>query len=74
VAATSSPPRFVSLAQSHPNHPLVSTITGSRGFLIVILVLLYCLLQILKEIEGDLSGFKCGLAHLFCMYRYTYLN
>jgi hypothetical protein len=24
-------------------------------------------LQILREIEGDLSGFKCGLAHFFRM-------
>lgn len=27
--------------------------------------------QIAKEIEQDLSGFKCGLAHLFCEYIYN---
>jgi hypothetical protein len=28
----------------------------------------YFFFQIAKEIEQDLSGFKCGLAHLFCQY------
>jgi hypothetical protein len=31
-------------------------------------------LQILREIEGDLAGFKCGLAHFFRMLTHiTYL-
>jgi hypothetical protein len=27
-----------------------------------------CLHQIVNEIRNDLSEFKCGMAHLFCMY------
>lgn len=50
-------------------HRLARTIQGVILLLIAILSFLCRVLQVLREIEGDLSGFKCGLAHLFRMYR-----
>uniref|UniRef100_A0A453NPH8 Secondary thiamine-phosphate synthase enzyme n=1 Tax=Aegilops tauschii subsp. strangulata TaxID=200361 RepID=A0A453NPH8_AEGTS len=71
AAATSSPPRFIR-PQSHPSrsspHRLVRKIQGFILLLIAILLLLCRALQVLREIEGDLSGFKCGLAHLFLQH------
>jgi hypothetical protein len=65
----------LNLTRAAPHlHRIVRAIPDFSFFLTAILLFLYRVLQILREIEGDLSGFKCGMAHLFCMYRYTYLN
>jgi len=34
----------------------------------------WCTCQILKDVEQDLSGFKCGLAHFFCKWSTYYAN
>jgi hypothetical protein len=72
------------LPPHHPQGPIRALSTLTRGlsyshFVALVLRFPYLMflrvaLQILREIEGDLAGFKCGLAHFFRMLTHiTYL-
>jgi hypothetical protein len=62
VAATSSPRRW---APPFPPYSFELSVGCGDGDVSIILP---CLHQIVNEIRNDLSEFKCGMAHLFCMY------
>jgi hypothetical protein len=71
AAATSSPPRCLP-AHPPPRPPLVRAqpkwpVRCGDGAVLTLEVV-YRLSQIVNEIRDDLADFKCGMAHLFCMY------
>ena len=73
AAATSSPPRCLP-AQAPKRPPLslsrarleLPVLCGDGA--VLTLEVVYRLSQIVNEIRDDLAEFKCGMAHLFCMY------